>query len=366
MFPKGQITQQVLSKRIRDHEGWLADPNKGRRFQASRTDFIGMDFKGNLSRAMVDNCDFSFTTWEDVRLDGAILDVCDFTHAKLSGVRTAPGKKATLSKCNFSRSEIRNCQFYNAQLTELNFSYAALSNVTFNECRCDTLNFQGAVWNFGGFVNGEAATLNFVLTTISNFVISGCTVYKMHAPSFDFSKVTILKGSKLLQCVFENALADNITFGDGQNDPKGLKSIAWSSFVNAKLSNCFFKAVEVYGCDFSLATMNDSSFSDLDLIGAKFRGSKSLRLTMTNCTAYKVPFAESKGGNWFFSNCELSRADFTNANISQSNLEYSDLTGAKFYGANVDTIDFSGSDLDGAVWLAGQRCKVGSMGRCEL
>ncbi|UZD92126.1 pentapeptide repeat-containing protein [Cognatishimia activa] len=366
MINKGQITPTELSNRIKNHELWLKDPSKGKRFQAYNQDFIGMDFAGDLSKAIFELCDLTFTKWKNVRVDEVIFERCNFSHSELESVRNSPGKKLTIETCSFFRAKITGCQIYDARLTDVGFASATLTNFTINSSSSTDLSFRSAVWNYGGFVKGTINRANFENCKVSNIVVSDCKAYVWYAPKFDFSKVTVFKDTEFLACDFEEAQAEGLTFGQGRSNPLGIKSLGRSKFVGANLQNCFFEDIEVYGCDFSGASLSDANFSSVDLINAKFIGVDASPFTMTGCSAYKASFVEAKGNNWYLAGCELSRADFTNAEISSSQMKYCDLTGAKLFGVSVTKISFTGSELDGATWVDGQFCKVDSKGYCKL
>jgi len=72
-------------------------------------------------------------------------------------------------------------------------------------------------------------------------------------------------------------------------------------------------------------------------------------LDCRNCDLYKAPLA----------NIDLSGAD-----ISGSNLFKADLRQATLIGAKINDVNFRKALLTGAVWIDGNVCKSGSVGKC--
>lgn len=366
MQVKGALSQEELDSRIADHQTWLKDPSKGEKFQVAG-DFIGLTLTGNLSHAVMFGCDFTFTTWDNVRLDNAVIENCNFSDAKMQSVSVAPGNTATLKDCDFKRTTLNSMQLHDCMLADLTFQDATIVNLSLLRCRSFDLSFANSTWKYGGFLGGEAERVNLTGTTIDNFFLKDCRILNLTAPELDFSKIENAEGAELILGNFDGADLTNIRPGTAGNGVEmKMKSLARSRFVGAKMTGSSFRDVEVYGCTFRGAMLSDASFSGPSLDGCDFSSVTAAPFYIENCSAYRAEFDNARGGNWDVINCGLSRADFSGSDLKYSSFVDCDLTGSSFVAAHIETITFGGCDLDGATWVDGRRCQVGSFGKCKL
>ncbi|MCP4751794.1 MAG: hypothetical protein GY866_12945 [Proteobacteria bacterium] len=68
-------------------------------------------------------------------------------------------------------------------------------------------------------------------------------------------------------------------------------------------------------------------------------------------------------------NCDLYRAGFSGVDLTGANLSGSNLIGANFqkatlYRANLKGTNITNADFEGAMWIDGEICQRGSIGKC--
>jgi uncharacterized protein YjbI with pentapeptide repeats len=117
---------------------------------------------------------------------------------------------------------------------------------------------------------------------------------------------------------------------------------------------------ECAGCDLSGANLMRKDLEEADLSGAN--------LTKANLFGAKLGSANLKGAILVEANLLqadlregiLIEADLTKARVIGAKLQEADLTDAI-----LDETKFSGANLTGAIWVDGEECGRGSMGRCK-
>lgn len=103
-----------------------------------------------------------------------------------------------------------------------------------------------------------------------------------------------------------------------------------------------------------------------DLSGTSFAGSAVVNSRFEADQLGHTDFSGSSVTNTRFLQCELNQADFRGSQLVNVKFEHSDLRSANFRGAGMVGVDFHQSDLSGAIWIDGQVCKPGSVGKCDL
>lgn len=421
----GSMTQQDLNKRIKDHELWLQDKG-GVRLYLFKYDLIGMELSGDLSRAVFDLSDFTFTTITNAKLHTAQINECDFSNSIMSNVEFNDAK--ITGGCKFLSAEIKDTNFHNSTLEGANFNGAKLTDVELGSADIDDASFikaeltsvgnlpatklnmnnvncEGGIWKNCAFHEATIRDLGLVNSNFSNVIFFNCHLYnpiltdadwfagglsggrlyggdftgittdgsfikdcyveEMDAPKLDFSSLSVISGTTFNKCKFVGSTADALDFGKTRVDGKNVKSFANSDFTDGVFIGCNFSGIHVYGCNFSGADLSGATMNDVFLRKAKFIGMKATPFTMVTTQAYLADFSGADGGNWFISNSEMSRTDFKNSTLT-GKFEHSDFTGASFFNADVDSISFPGADLTGARWVNGERCQIGSDGVCII
>ncbi len=119
-------------------------------------------------------------------------------------------------------------------------------------------------------------------------------------------------------------------------------------------SNCRLQGIQVPGKDLRGAHLNSTDASGSDLAGTNLRQAvlSYADLSLANLRGADLRDAQLVGTN-------LRRANLAQADLRRANLAYADLTGARLTGAQLQ-----GARLDHAIWVDGQTCQPGSLGRC--
>ena len=135
-------------------------------------------------------------------------------------------------------------------------------------------------------------------------------------------------------------------------------------------SNCQFSEEQ----DLSRSYIPNSNLSFISFIKVIFD-----KGVMMNSILAHGNFAESsfvrtnlyesnlEGGNFEkanFSGANLTRVNFRGASLIEVNFNNSNLFEADFTGANILNANFEGSNLNNAIWIDGEKCILGSIGKC--
>lgn len=128
------------------------------------------------------------------------------------------------------------------------------------------------------------------------------------------------------------------------------------SYFRANLSGAVLQNASLQGANFSCANLAYSYLQGAQLQGANlsnFGSCNGVNLTYAALSNANLSGANLKGAN-------LNHANLFGTILTDANLESSNLTGAMLF----STI-LTGANLSGAIWINGQRCKQGSIGRCN-
>lgn len=119
-------------------------------------------------------------------------------------------------------------------------------------------------------------------------------------------------------------------------------------------SNCRLQGVQVSEKDLRGAHLNSTDVSGSNFAGTNLRQAvlSYADLSLANLQGADLRDAQLVGTN-------LRRANLAQADLRRANLAYADLTGARLTGAQLQ-----GARLDHAIWVDGQTCQPGSLGRC--
>ncbi len=135
------------------------------------------------------------------------------------------------------------------------------------------------------------------------------------------------------------------------------------------------------GVDWKGCKMNDQSFIEIDLTGARLRNGRFYGSDFSRAILAKTDSRDAKfiGALLVEANLDgarLGRADFTKADLTGASLKKADLRRAKMFrailrgadltGARLKGADLLAADLSGATWVDGKTiCAEGSIGQCN-
>ncbi len=140
-------------------------------------------------------------------------------------------------------------------------------------------------------------------------------------------------------------------------------------------SNCMLEGQRLASIDLRGARLRNANLAGVDLRGSKLGGADLAyaNLVGANMVAATLGQAVLMGAN--LRNANLGATDFSGANMAYAILQGADLSSADFTGADLSNADlqgaklitatFTGAKLDQAIWVDGQVCARGSVGRCE-
>lgn len=120
---------------------------------------------------------------------------------------------------------------------------------------------------------------------------------------------------------WDNCLMEGRVFTDA--------NLIGAHMKNMNLSRADLSGSQLVNADLSFTVMSVADLRDADLRAARLVGTS------------------------------LRGADLTGANLAQADLSYANLRGARLEGANLEEVE-----LRNAVWIDGQVCAAGSVGRC--
>ena len=135
------------------------------------------------------------------------------------------------------------------------------------------------------------------------------------------------------------------------------------------------------GVNWQRCVQDGLEFREVDLSGARLRGTSFFRADLTGSDLSEVNAFEAKFVNALMAGvrldgAKLSEADFTKADLSKASLVGADLRRARFFSAvlrgadltdaRLGGADLTRADLSGATWRDGSHvCAEGSIGRCN-
>ena len=135
-------------------------------------------------------------------------------------------------------------------------------------------------------------------------------------------------------------------------------------------SNCQFSE----GQDLSRAYIPNSNLSFISFIKVIFDKGVMMNSTLPNGNFHEASFVKTnlyesnlEGGLFEkanFSSANLTRVNFKGASLIETNFNNSNLFEADFTGANILNSNFEGANLNKTIWIDGNKCRLGSIGKC--
>ena len=135
-------------------------------------------------------------------------------------------------------------------------------------------------------------------------------------------------------------------------------------------SNCQFSE----GQDLSRAYIPNSNLSFISFIKVTFDKGVMMNSTLANGNFVESSFirtnlyeANLEGGLFEkanFLSANLTRVNFKGASLIETNFSNSNLFEADLTGANILNANFEGANLNNTIWIDGEKCNLGSIGKC--
>ena len=135
-------------------------------------------------------------------------------------------------------------------------------------------------------------------------------------------------------------------------------------------SNCQFSE----GQDLSRAYIPNSNLSFISFIKVVFDKGVMMNSILSNGNFAESSFIRTnlyesnlEGGIFEkanFSGANLTRVNFKGSSLIEANFNNSNLFGADLTGANILNSSFEGANLNNAIWVDGEKCNLGSIGKC--
>ncbi len=121
-------------------------------------------------------------------------------------------------------------------------------------------------------------------------------------------------------------------------------------------SNCLMEGANLERRNLSGAEMINMNLSQSNLSGAQ--------LANANLSYSLLSVASLQGAD--LRSAKLIGASLRGANLTDANLEGADLSYADLKGADINGADFKNAKLDNTIWIEGQSCAPGSLGKCNV
>ena len=240
------------------------------------------------------NCDFSQSSWSDMKLIGCEIPGGTFNYADLSGIKLEKTAmdSASFLQCRLDEAEIKECR-----MTRSNFQVASL----FNAYLCE--------------VDMSSSDLSNVLAVKTDFI--NCSFAESNCADADFSEAKFnhsnLYASRLYNCAMTRSvitdcdgqylLADHLqfTFATCKNSDFSHGALSESNLTKSTFSSCIFT-----GSDLSSINATETCFIDCVLERVDFSGSRFVETTFSGTNNKKKMIIK----NCIFSSCKFERVSF--------------------------------------------------------
>ena len=125
------------------------------------------------------------------------------------------------------------------------------------------------------------------------------------------------------------------------------------------------------GVNWSSCHMEGADFRGLDLAGADMRNMNLIGANLSNTLLSGANLSYARLSMADLSDARLESAMMIGAGLRGANLRGADLSGAdlsyvELTGAHIEGANLAGAVLDNAIWIDGQYCGPGSVGRCLM
>ncbi|WP_431112307.1 DUF2169 family type VI secretion system accessory protein [Variovorax paradoxus] len=301
-----------------------------------------MDTTRDLSGMDLTGADLSGFDLRGATLRRTLLESANLTGARLDG---ADATEAVLVRADLTRASLAGCVLHRANLSLARCEHTSCMNAQLHEATIEKTRFDHC-----DFSGAHLEHLN---------------LFGMHfeACQFDganFDYVTLLEGSRLVDCSFRNARLHKFGLISCQVErldfsQASLEACAWAHtggdtgvvFRGATLrTTCFVGSSSLRTADFEGATLVHCSLREMPLEGARF-----VRATLDTCDLSSCMLVGADLSAMDAPDSLFIRADFTNASLRGANLMNAHLQKSRFIGtdlreANLFRADVSQTTMD--------------------
>ncbi len=149
-------------------------------------------------------------------------------------------------------------------------------------------------------------------------------------------------------------------------------------FQGGHLQGINLEGANLERANFGGALLQGSLFQRANLVKANFENAQLQGADLRNANLDGANFVGANLQGADLENARLQGANFQNANLKEANLqrayltvgENTKITEARFYGGSYQAyeeekeVNLEGANLEGVLWIDGQICREGSIGKC--
>lgn len=319
----------------------------------------------NLTRAMLEEADFTGADLSNAKLSDAFLDrsILDgisgegcmlrntslvkssMKQAKLvnAGFDNANLEGADLSGSDLQGASFRGANLTNANLEGANLEHADLSGAKLTGARLAYSNLKHAKLDRACFSQIELEGVNLV-DVIPSMDIEQITLRGVNLESADLSKKTLTKacfdGSNLNACNLNEVRAGEVSMKKCLLERASLRSgfFEGANFAGARLSGAILNRANLCGANLAGAKLDGADLEECMLIGANL---ESADLSNANCRSAVMTGAHMRacvvsGAN--FSEAKLNRADLTKVVMVDLDIRGADLSDSMLHEVEIRSL----------------------------
>jgi uncharacterized protein YjbI with pentapeptide repeats len=130
------MNQKQLDELVMLHGLWLNGDEKGVKLVVRDEDFIGLEIKGDLSRALFDRCNFVECVFEDLVAADSRFSLCNFSECRMD--------KVNLKSSSFIFNKFYGSQILESDLNDVNFRGSDLIDINFTGTNLESAEFFNA------------------------------------------------------------------------------------------------------------------------------------------------------------------------------------------------------------------------------
>ncbi len=234
----------------------------------------GMDLSGlNLA-----SFDFSYGNLKKTYMKGTLL------------------MNAAFYSCNLQGANMVGCDLTDATMKYANCEDADFTDAKINNISLDNVTLHGAKFTSAEISNCVFPVLKGLGANFQNASLINCLIKSCHFPDSNLHNANIVMGN-IVRTVFKDA-----------------------DMVKSKFASCIVEECNMFGCDFTEATINFSTLKNTSFMISKFENAEMtsntcIRDSFDNCQIKSVNWIGSQLFSCSFNSAQVSDCDFTKAII---------------------------------------------------